>query len=71
MKRLTPYLRNNVWRIVLLCLLCSVSGFASVMQALATRNFVDYAVAGSRSRFLLWIALFFGLILLQIFLMPL
>lgn len=68
MKRLTPYLRNNVWRIVLLCLLCSVSGFASVMQALATRNFVDYAVAGSRSRFLLWIALFFGLILLQIFL---
>lgn len=68
MKRLARYSRKNLWRIALLCLLCSVSAFASVIQALATRNFVDYAVAGNRERFLLWIALFFGLIFLQIFL---
>ena len=68
MKQLFRYLRENWWQVALLCLLCSISAFASVIQALATRNFVDYAVAGVRDRFVLWIALFFGLISLQIIL---
>ena len=68
MKQLTRLFKKNLWQIGLLCLLCSVSAFASVIQALATRNFVDYAAAGNRDAFLFWIALFFGLIFLQIFL---
>lgn len=68
MKRLTRYFRKDLWQIALLCLLCSISAFASVVQALATRNFVDYAVAGNLDQFLLWIALFFGLVFLQLFL---
>lgn len=68
MKQLARFFRKDLWQIALLCLLCSISAFASVAQALTTKNFVDCAVAGNREGFLVWLALFFGLIVAQIIL---
>lgn len=68
MIQLSSLYQKNAGRIVLVCLLSGISAFASVVQALATKRFVDSAVAGDRNLFLLWFALFFGLIFLQLLL---
>ena len=51
----------------LLCAFIAVLTFAGVVQALAMRNFLDYAAAGDKAGFLRWFAMFFGLIFFQLF----
>ena len=47
MKQPARFFRKDLRQFTLLCLLCSISAFASAAQVLAIRNFVDYAVAGN------------------------
>ena len=56
-----------LWAVALLCLFTAALTFAGVVQALAMRNFLDFAAAGDRAGFLRWFALFFGLIFFQLF----
>lgn len=51
----------------LLCAYTAVLTFAGVVQALAMRNFLDYAAVGDKTGFLRWFAIFFGLIFFQLF----
>lgn len=58
--------RGHIWKIALLCFVYMLISLASVLQAMATRNFVDSAVAQDLQGFLLWIGVFFGLIFFQL-----
>lgn len=58
---------KRLWTVGALCLFTSVLTLAGVVQALAMRNFLDFAAAGDRSGFLYWFAVFFLLIFFQLF----
>ena len=62
------YAGNDGYKVIFLCVISMIVSVASVLQALTTKYFIDYAVAKNQSQFFLWIGLFFGLILLRIFL---
>lgn len=58
---------NYLWAVALLCLFTAALTFAGVVQALAMRNFLDFAAAGDKAGFLRWFAVFFALIFFQLF----
>ena len=65
MKWLRKLVGRKLWSIAALCLFTVSLTLAGVVQALAMRNFLDFAAAGDRAGFLRWFAVFFGLIFFQ------
>ena len=65
MKWLRKLVGRKLWSIAALCLFTVKLTLAGVVQALAMRNFLDFAAAGDRAGFLRWFAVFFGLIFFQ------
>lgn len=55
-----------LWAVALLCVFTIALTFAGVVQALAMRNFLDFAAAGDKAGFLRWFGIFFGLIFFQL-----
>ena len=57
---------RQLWAVVLLCLFVISLTLAGVAQALAMRNFLDFAAAGDKAGFLRWFGVYFGLIFFQL-----
>lgn len=55
-----------IWSVVLLCLFVIALTLSGVVQALAMRNFLDFAATGDKAGFLRWFCIYFGLILFQL-----
>ena len=51
-----------LWAVAFLCMMVILLTLAGVVQALAMRNFLDFAAEGDKAGFLRWFAIFFGLI---------
>ena len=57
---------RQLWAVVLMCLFVIALTLSGVGQALAMRNFLDFAAAGDKAGFLQWFDIYFGLILFQL-----
>lgn len=66
MKWIIKLAGRHLWSVLLLCIFTIALTLAGVVQALALRNFLDFAAAGSRAGFLRWFGVFFGLIFFQL-----
>lgn len=66
MKWILKFTGRQLWAVVLLCLFVIVLTLTSVFQALAMRNFLDFAAAGDKAGFLRWFCVYFGLVFFQL-----
>ena len=66
MKWILKLTGRQVWAVVLLCIFGVVLTLVGVVQALAMRNFLDFAAAGDKAGFLHWVGVYFGLIFFQL-----
>ena len=66
MKWLMNLVGRKLWSIAALCLFVITLTLADVVQALAMRNFLDFAAAGDKAGFLRWFGIYFGLIFFQL-----
>jgi hypothetical protein len=62
MKWIIDLIGRQLWAVLLMCLLVVALTLAGVGQALAMRNFLDFAAVGDKAGFLRWFGVYFGLI---------
>ena len=67
MKWVARAVGTHGWAIGALCTFSAALSVAGVVQALAMRNFIDQAAAGSRRGFFVWFGVYLGLIFFQLF----
>ena len=66
MKWILKFTGRQLWAVVILCLFVIMLTLAGVVQALAMRNFLDFAAIGDKAGFLRWFVVYFGLVLFQL-----
>ena len=66
MKWILKITGRQLWAVVLLCLFVVALTLVGIVQALAMRNFLDFAATGDKAGFLRWFGVYFGLIFFQL-----
>ena len=66
MKWILKLTGKHIWSVGLLCLFVIILTLAGVVQALAMRNFLDFAAGGDKAGFLCWFGIYFALIFFQL-----